>query len=583
MLGDVMTRLHNNDERGAVAVIVSILAVALFAFGALAVDLGNAFARKRVVQTQADLAALAGAAELPGDPTAAVETAFDYLQRNSALGGPEAWTLEQFTDGSEANGEITPVQANTRLRVVAPPATVDYALAGVIGFDSGDVQAEAEAAVLSPRRTLPFFIPSGCVSTGPIVLKAGATASTGPTYFSPSGKPPQTPQVNAVTPLQLQHNVSGQQLTVLGDNYSDSGTDADVTMQVGFVRGATQVGPIDVTAADVTLNVSPVLDELVVTVPDEVTSTLGVWFVQVKAAGGTRWSEAENSDEAGYAFTVGDVTSLPDECGEKQTGDFGLLDSPRATDAGAQITQAQQRLDLNISKGIDHSLQTFSGTLPAYGAKDNCRMQPANVPILGGRLDEFSTRDGANCMNIFNGNKVDSTTDGLITGGNQPEPFDGRLVAETTPGCAPDGTDSERVVAFGNKSFALNNDVLSCYLRAGNLQSLGTASDDERLLGEVIDSPRLFFVPVLHTPANPPNGFYPIVGWRAVFITDESVNASKGSSDATESNGVEVGSSKMTSLTVFQFDIDQLPEVVDTGGETMPYMGAGPKVVRLVR
>ena len=106
---------------------------------------------------------------------------------------------------------------------------------------------------------------------------------------------------------------------------------------------------------------------------------------------------------------------------------------------------------------------------------------------------------------------------------------------------------------------------------------------DTRLLGEVIDSPRLFFVPVLHTPANPPNGFYPIVGWRAVFITDESVNASKGSSDATESNGVEVGSSKMTSLTVFQFDIDQLPEVVATDGETMPYLGAGPKVVRLVR
>ena len=46
------------DERGAVAVLIAILATLLFSSAALAVDLGNSWAREREVQKQVDVAAL---------------------------------------------------------------------------------------------------------------------------------------------------------------------------------------------------------------------------------------------------------------------------------------------------------------------------------------------------------------------------------------------------------------------------------------------------------------------------------------------------------------------------------------------
>ena len=63
----------------------AILAVVLIGFTAFAVDLGNAMARKRMTQTQADFAALAGAGLLP-DADAAIDKAIDYLFENEVLG-----------------------------------------------------------------------------------------------------------------------------------------------------------------------------------------------------------------------------------------------------------------------------------------------------------------------------------------------------------------------------------------------------------------------------------------------------------------------------------------------------------------
>ena len=54
----MLSRWRTDD--GIVAVVTAIVAVLLFSVGALAVDLGNTFSRRRAVQTTADLAALAG-------------------------------------------------------------------------------------------------------------------------------------------------------------------------------------------------------------------------------------------------------------------------------------------------------------------------------------------------------------------------------------------------------------------------------------------------------------------------------------------------------------------------------------------
>ena len=53
-----------NRQRGVVAVIMGIAAVALFAFMGIAVDLAYTYSRKTELQNAADAAALSGAKEL---------------------------------------------------------------------------------------------------------------------------------------------------------------------------------------------------------------------------------------------------------------------------------------------------------------------------------------------------------------------------------------------------------------------------------------------------------------------------------------------------------------------------------------
>ena len=77
------------SDAGAIALVTVAVAVVLIIFAAFAVDLGNAFARKRMVQSQADFAALAGAALLDGTPSSeavARTEAAEYLFLNEVLG-----------------------------------------------------------------------------------------------------------------------------------------------------------------------------------------------------------------------------------------------------------------------------------------------------------------------------------------------------------------------------------------------------------------------------------------------------------------------------------------------------------------
>ena len=182
------------DERGAIATITAILAVALIGFAAFAIDLGNAFARKRIVQTQADLAALAGGGFLPDTSSAAtnaaVEEAYQYLIRNTVIGDDPGVTKADFIDGDDANGEIRVLGGGNRLGVLAPPAFVDYGLAQVFNQDGLDVQAYAEVGVFSPGVIAPFFIPYGCSTPLPTdifviddLLWRGYTRSRGSADF----------------------------------------------------------------------------------------------------------------------------------------------------------------------------------------------------------------------------------------------------------------------------------------------------------------------------------------------------------------------------------------------------------------
>ena len=165
--------------------------------------------------------------------------------------------------------------------------------------------------------------------------------------------------------------------------------------------------------------------------------------------------------------------------------------------------------------------------MPAPSLRDNCRISPehANIGRRSG-LDlaaPVRTPGGEpNCLNIFNGNKVDSATDGLVIGGA----LDGGF----TDGCESHGRRmrSAEAIATNWRSSTVSKSTttsLSCFISGGNERdsfiNYGRQLGHTKSLDRLFSSPRFFFVPVLNFTVNPPNGYYPIVRFVGAFITDE--------------------------------------------------------------
>lgn len=151
-----------SDERGQVAIVVALTLTVMLAFGALVVDVGLNWAARTQLQSAADAAALAGAAELPGQPDQAVAKVREFLDDNVAglAGAAAGWE----SDGDAANGDVTcyrPPAAppppgdpahgctagDTAIQVITPPLRPAYAFASILGRQSGDVKALAAAGV----------------------------------------------------------------------------------------------------------------------------------------------------------------------------------------------------------------------------------------------------------------------------------------------------------------------------------------------------------------------------------------------------------------------------------------------------
>lgn len=154
------------DERGAVAVLVSMCAVVLFTLAALVVDLGHARDVRSQSQNAADASALAAAnamylTTIEPDLTAAAAAAKSTARANLGI-SEQAW--ESCTDPDRPSG-FTAVGSpcismrvvndsqgrptSTYVRVVVPPQVVQTPFASLIGVTSVPVRAEAE--VLAER------------------------------------------------------------------------------------------------------------------------------------------------------------------------------------------------------------------------------------------------------------------------------------------------------------------------------------------------------------------------------------------------------------------------------------------------
>ena len=216
------------------AVIVALSAVMLFSVAALCVDLGNAYSRKRSLQTQADFAAFAavkGGANLPAATTTplasqdAVIQAAAYLNRNlpqddaqgprtcEAATPPTCITAAQLVNGRLADGEVkyghyvgglsgTFVPSKNEITVITPKSLVDYGLAQAMGpgHDSLNLQTKATVAIKSANiSTLPFYAYTGC-DYGPQTISEpnNGHAATTVNLFAPTATNAAT--ITSLTP-----------------------------------------------------------------------------------------------------------------------------------------------------------------------------------------------------------------------------------------------------------------------------------------------------------------------------------------------------------------------------------------------
>ncbi|HVF03621.1 MAG TPA: IPT/TIG domain-containing protein [Frankiaceae bacterium] len=617
-------------ESGAVAVMVALLTLVLFGCGALVVDIGEMYSRRRAVQTTADFAALAGVTELPDEGNARVKAHY-YLEKNLPQGGAMP-PLAAFSDGSEDNGEIT-FPTKWSIRVVAPPRTVNFGLAAALGFSSARVNAAATAEVQSPASALPFYATAGSDS-GYACLKDGAPGAGGPpatSALAPFGsavrgvlmQPAQRPPTITSTAPATLTTLGGDLVTVRGTNFRNpapvvssvkvdgvevsswtivNNTTITFTAPVHAAGQATltvtnahgfatfplvYVAPPPAPAPTVT-NVTPAsgpeLGGTTVTItgtnfdtstavffgltpavnptissPTQIVATsppgTGTVHVRVVNPGGT--SPETDAD----LFTY-----LIDPCAGVN-GSFGFLNvgrtkHPAPNGAGA----ANDLVIANTAAGIDHGWTSFpAAQMPALNTE--CKSGATTIP--GAVPDEIPGVDGANCIDIQNGNKIPLIVEGFLDGWTKDSP--------TVPGRlkAPDGHDSVTLHGRGD----MDGDHISKYLTVP-LTTFTTALASGTptagwLKPEIVQCPRFAIVPILNVDENPDNGFYPITGFVGVFIDGPAPN-----------HGLEPNNAgtQIESVRAYVFSLDFLPGVLASGStpDTVTYLGTGPKVPVLV-
>lgn len=619
----------SRSERGAVAVMVGILAVVLFAVGALAVDLGNAWARKRSVQKQVDISVQSAGHMLPAtlvdtptSSTPAMIAAYvvQQLDDNKAIQSRDV-TAAELLDADYSNGELEFLDGSgntcvindaadlcVSMRLHSPPADVDFGMAGVVGVDGTQVQRSARVLVTSGlpplNKTLPFWLPRGCGfgaaeadtsgGSSSVPGPASPTSST-PTATATASSSPSPSPTAGPTATVGSHVLSGPASFSVAAN----GTVTISNLQIVNLPPNIDRATIRFYSPDYSFFVDyavqdgkQITDPLNVppfTVSSEVTATAGTWhiygFLQPKGNGheptissnsivltvGSSSSPSPSSSPTSSASPSAgsSPTSIPVGCVGQDRGNFGQLESPRKDESNLQKAFA-----LNIAKGLDHRIipfcQTVGNSCPPEPNKD---CGTATSPITGGKPD-FESVDGKNCIKGDTGNDGPKTYDGFIGGGDIPV---GRLDASNGQTRCPNGRHTRTNVAIGGKS--INNDVLSCYLR-GSYQLSDIAQPSgvtpAMLDQSVTDSPRFVWLPVVFANDRAQKNYQPILEFVPAFITDETQTSA-----ATSDNGLEIVGSSIKVLTLFVFNKDALsPEEQYDSVDYDPTLGT--PIARLV-
>jgi Flp pilus assembly protein TadG len=566
----MMMNRRRRDGRGAIAVVFAILSLVIFGVAAFAVDLGNAYQRKRAVQTQVDLAALAGAEHLPDQTGQAVAKVAEFLEHNIKLGQDQVWSLQ---DGDFTNGEVEFLDGNMRMKVTAPEATVDYRFAPILDgdFDSGRVSATATVAVGTPggAASMPFYAfgGDGC-DYGSRRLTDPANgklkdANQVPTLTDPLTDPTKTSNATLVSadPPRFNEGAVGAQLNLAGSQLSQ-------VARIAFLRPVSDgIAAVESTTFTGTNNndVSGVL------VPTAVTTVPGVWWIRVyKDSGNIGWSKVAEA----LPIRIGEEAIEFDECPGSNAGNFGSLKLPRTTNPATWLPD-------NIADGLEDPL---SIAVHAEAADPWTCTPGGSGVVYSTTTGSPILNKGTNCVDTDTGLTANFATSGLVTG-TALFP-DGRLANRPTSStangpCGPGKSSASRSVL--GKS--INNDTLSCFMTNPSqpLSAIATAgySGGPALDPAIFSSPRFCYVPVVKKdPTKGASASYSITDVRPCFITGETTASSYDAQafrDGSD-NGVTVTGTKVTTIHVLFFHADALPLTGPIGD----YFGTGPKAVALV-
>jgi hypothetical protein len=144
------------SEHGAVAVIVAVTMVAVLGFAALAIDVGAMYAEKAQLQNGADSSALAIAAECAAGACGDYDATGDLLADGNANDGSSGIASITFPNAYTVRVETNARDAGTGAN------TFSLFFAQVLGFETADIGAVAEASWGAPAATLPWTV-SQCV------------------------------------------------------------------------------------------------------------------------------------------------------------------------------------------------------------------------------------------------------------------------------------------------------------------------------------------------------------------------------------------------------------------------------------
>lgn len=577
----MMTR-HRND-RGTVAVVVALSSTMIFAVCALGVDLGNGFARKRDIQTQADLAALAAAAHLPADladdsnNSDIYDAATKYATQNRVAGQVTAtWN---FSDADETNGYIEFVGAN-KLRLFAPTSRVDFALAPAAGLpDHMNVSAVAAAEIRSPGRSMPFFVSESCGWNDQTILDqtSGAPAPDYVPVLAPTSSPASSTNLDRLSQSSAEKGATPFWLTVFSQ--SASGMNGVDRIQFG-VDGAPETSNISIPTVGAGNQASVLLTSAIL-------NTDQIWWVRIHKVPSNRWTAPEDA----LPFVVGDPDA-DGSCDSKSSGNFGSLMLSRAAPS-----VAAHWLEENMALGVQHGLESYPAPFPADCSTS---VPPAvldsGTPVDGRLLNCLKTDGGADLQQKATRAFISDTLGGspavLAVDGetnktgvyNEPEGFD---YCDDAASPAPP-TDREIDINGPGADVPINNDVLSCFITTND--SVGAVSafsgaPDNVISDAIFDSPRFFWLPVLvDDPSHGVSGSYAIVEFRPVFITDQPDDArrTQPTIEVEGNNGIQMASGNIEKIRVRAINYESLPEFTGDMVNTIAYTGVGTKIVRLV-